>query len=275
VDLIHEHAEDARTMVRLIRSRREGVARLRRKSRLPLATLLVACRRLLSRHAHILVLQGRSGEALEWFGLALEIDALRHKTALNSQQALFPEHATQLSGEAGRVYCCMLMHGHGGGDLTEVARHIDDNIQKESRLQRYYGQIDWLVLRASLERLQNDSAAAARTLKEAEKVRIRHGVTVSFQSRVIVWVERERQRIRGKGWRGSSPKLEWLYKIASGSDHALLACDVALMLAESAPSPEIRHYWLTRADRIVGQGYGFRTIDLRRIEANGPFADLL
>jgi hypothetical protein len=167
------------------------------------------------------------------------------------------------------------MHGRGSGDLAEVARHIDDNIRRAAGFQRHYEQIDWLVLRASLERLRDEGAAAAKTLKEADKLRIRHGVTISFPSSVIMSVERERQRIRAKGWRGSSPKLEWMHKIASGSDHALLACDVALMLAESAPSLESRHEWLTTASRIVSQGYGFRTIDLRRIEADGPFADLL
>ncbi len=278
IDLLHGHAVDSRAMVHVVRSRRESVARLRRKSRLPLATLLVACRRLLSKRAHLLVLEGRSNDAVEWFGLALQIDALRHKIAANPEQAplaLFPEHATKLSGEAGRAYCCMLMHGRCADELGEVARHIDDNIQRAETFQRHYEQIPWLVLRASLERLRGQGAAAAKSLKEAEKLRIRHGVTISFPSSVIMSLERERQRIRARDWRGSSPKLASMYKIASGSDHAILACDVALMLAESAPSREARHQWLTEAIRIVNQGYGFRRLDLRRIEADGPFADLL
>lgn len=47
------------------------------------------------------------------------------------------------------------------------------------------------------------------------------------------------------------------------------------MLAESEDEAEGRHYWLTTASRTVQKGYGFRAIDLKRIEADGPFSDLL
>lgn len=112
-------------------------------------------------------------------------------------------------------------------------------------------------------------------MKEAQKLRSRHNVNISFSATIIMSLEEERQRIRAKNWRGSSLKLEWLYKAAEGAGHELLACDAALMLAESEDEAEARHFWLTIASRTVKNGYGFRSIDLQRIEADGPFSDLL
>jgi hypothetical protein len=87
--------------------------------------------------------------------------------------------------------------------------------------------------------------------------------------------EGERQRIRGRCAPGNAPKLQSLYKIASGADHSLLASDAALLLAEFSPDPEQRHQWMTVARRTIVQGYGFRRLDLERLDAGGPFSDLL
>lgn len=278
IGAVKQHTHDAHELVTVVRKRREGVEHLRRRSRLPLATLLVACRRLLAKSSHLYVLRGDSAEATKWFGLALHSDSLRHRTGLHLEQeafTLFPDQSNTLPGEAGRAYCCMLMHGGSPQALDAVSEVIAASIEKTTTLGRLYEQIDWLVLRASLERLRGQPNVAARTLREAQALRRRHSVNISFQSSIILSTEEERQRVRGRCARGNSPRLQQLYKIAASADHSLLACDAALLLAEFSPNSEQRHQWMTLARRTIVQGYGFRSLDLQRLEADGPFADLL
>jgi hypothetical protein len=276
LEQIRNHADDAREMVELIYSRREAIARLRRRSRRPLARLLVASRRMLARRATLLVLDGDKAAATQWFGLAMQVDGLRKVATIhNEMPSLFPEHTNSLSGEAGRTFGTVYMHSGAEEDLDRVLEPIRVNIERAAEERRYYDQIDWLVLRSSLERLRGMPIEAAKTMKEAQKLRSRHNVNISFSATIIMSLEEERQRIRAKNWRGSSLKLEWLYKAAEGAGHELLACDAALMLAESEDEAEARHFWLTIASRTVKNGYGFRSIDLQRIEADGPFSDLL
>lgn len=276
---IERYAERSESIFTQIRRRLAGGEQFSGKTRRHLNLLLIACRRLATKQAQIFLLAGERDKAERWFDTARQMEALKIAPASPDHPAgSAPSKIGQallLTGETGRAYCTMLMHAGAPDGLDLAALHISSNLKKAEDNGRLYEVVDWMVLQASLERLRGDLAAATRTLKAAERRRAEPGVAISFASSVTLFIEQERQRVRQSGWRGISHRLASMQELAASSKHSLLSCDAALLLAESAPDPVLRIRWLFVARWAIDAGYGFRSVDVARIEADGPFDDLL